>query len=227
MTMVRNQNVRHSTSDEFLASTHHQAATADGVGATASHPKLVNDGNSKRRNAVSHPVGRGSAFIHMAFNINGHSPLIAHVLATMNIESSSGPHVLVERIEVENLLPLDAPTYRDVIRKSYRTIKESEQAYDRCYRKFTRDCARFTCKFQQDHRRYMEKEAALLSRPRDVHLLSDLIVRELKSGNATFSKAAQQTIEASLEAAQTSKSSASCSCRRAPTSNCRSVSTDD
>ena len=61
------------------------------------------------------------------FDVRGTCPLVAHYIRTKNLESDAGQKVNVTRSEMKNLPPLDAPTYRDVIKNTFRTIKTIEK----------------------------------------------------------------------------------------------------
>jgi len=47
------------------------------------------------------------------------------------LERDAGQRINVSRSEMRNLPPLDAPTYRDVIRDSFKTIKNIEKGIHR------------------------------------------------------------------------------------------------
>ena len=60
----------------------------------------------------------------------GQSPLVAHFLRVSNLEYSCGVNMRVQRTEMENLPPLNAPTYRDIMRESFKKLQDIEKGYD-------------------------------------------------------------------------------------------------
>ena len=79
----------------------------------------------------SHPIGRGPDFTRGAFNIYGQSPLVAHFLRMGRLETDAGINFRVQRTQMENLPPLDTPTYRDLMRDSYKHVQQIEKKYER------------------------------------------------------------------------------------------------
>ena len=79
----------------------------------------------------SHPIGRGPDFVRGAFNIYGQSPLVAHFLRMRRLETDAGINFRVQRTQMQNLPPLDTPTYRDLMRDSYKHVQEIEKKYER------------------------------------------------------------------------------------------------
>ena len=61
------------------------------------------------------------------FDVRGSCPLVTHYLRSKNLEVDAGQRVNVTRSELRNLPPLDAPTYRDVIKDTFKTIKTIEK----------------------------------------------------------------------------------------------------
>ena len=79
----------------------------------------------------SHPIGRGPDLTRGAFNIYGQSPLVAHFLRMRRLETDAGINFRVQRTQMENLPPLDTPTYRDLMRDSYKHVQQIEKKYER------------------------------------------------------------------------------------------------
>lgn len=71
-----------------------------------------------------------------AFNIYGQSPLVAHFLRMRRLETEAGVNFRVQRTQMESLPPLDTPTYRELIRDSFKHVHEVEREYDRLVAKF-------------------------------------------------------------------------------------------
>ena len=69
--------------------------------------------------------------MRQAFNINGQSPLVTHFLRMRRLETDAGVNFRVQRTQMENLPPLNTPTYREVIRDSYKHVQQIEKEYDR------------------------------------------------------------------------------------------------
>jgi len=61
------------------------------------------------------------------FDVRGSCPLVSHYLKMKNLDVDAGQKVNVRRSEMKNLPPLDAPTYKDVIKDTYKTIKNIEK----------------------------------------------------------------------------------------------------
>jgi hypothetical protein len=62
--------------------------------------------------------------VRSVFNIQGQSPLVKHFLATQHLGTSAGTAMYIQRTQMENLPPLDTPTYRDIRKTSFRKVKE-------------------------------------------------------------------------------------------------------
>lgn len=75
----------------------------------------------------SHPACKGPDMVTSQFDVRGSCPLVTHYLRSKNLEVDAGQRVNVTRSELKNLPPLDAPTYRDVIRDTFKTIKSIEK----------------------------------------------------------------------------------------------------
>ena len=60
------------------------------------------------------------------FNINGNSPLIDYYLYNHNARKIN-PETLVQHANITSLPPLNATTYKDVIKDSLKNIKKIEK----------------------------------------------------------------------------------------------------
>ena len=56
---------------------------------------------------------------------------MAHFLRMRRLETDAGVNFRVQRTQMENLPPLDTPTYRDIMRDSYKHVQQIEKEYDR------------------------------------------------------------------------------------------------
>lgn len=65
--------------------------------------------------------------VRSLFDIKGSCPLVSHYLKSYDLAADAGERIHVNRTEMKNLPPLDAPTYRDVIRDTFKTIKTIEK----------------------------------------------------------------------------------------------------
>ncbi|XP_064610926.1 protein FAM227B-like isoform X2 [Liolophura sinensis] len=150
----------------------------------------------------SHPACKGPEFVRSVFNVQGQSPLVAHFLRMNHLESTSGTILKVQRTELENLPSLDAPTYRDVIRQSYKVVTDISKRHQLLLDKANKEsliCHRRQRKILRDH---INREAALLSKPREVKRLSDLLILEQKKDQDSISAGADAAIEAALVAGE-------------------------
>lgn len=75
----------------------------------------------------SHPACKGADMVKSLFDVKGSCPLVAHYMKVKRMEKDAGQKVNVTRSELKNLPPLDAPTYRDVIKNTFKTIKNIEK----------------------------------------------------------------------------------------------------
>ncbi|XP_046569644.1 protein FAM227B-like [Haliotis rubra] len=167
---------------------------------SASAAKEVSHSRDTAVKVESHPACRGPDFVRSAFNISGHSPLVAHFMRMKKLTTEAGVNFRVQRTEIENLPALDTPTYRDVIRTSLKTIKDIEQQFSQMYTRSMRENAVFVKKQNAIMREHMQKESALLSRTKEVKRLSDLLILEQRKGEDSISAGADAAIEAALMA---------------------------
>lgn len=65
--------------------------------------------------------------VRSLFDVKGSCPLVTHYMRSQRLEVDAGQRVNVTRSEMKNLPPLDAPTYRDVIKNTFKTIKNIEK----------------------------------------------------------------------------------------------------
>ncbi|XP_076458309.1 protein FAM227A-like [Babylonia areolata] len=148
----------------------------------------------------SHPACKGPDFLKAAFNINGRSPLVAHFLRMRNLTSDMNLVVRIQRTEIDNLPPLDAPTYQDVIKQSSKTVKTIEKQFQEMFARNQRESAAFLNEQSEVLKEHRRRESALLANRPEVKRLSDLIVLEQRKGVDSISAGASQAVEAALMA---------------------------
>ncbi|XP_005098145.2 protein FAM227A [Aplysia californica] len=148
----------------------------------------------------SHPVGRGCDFVRSAFNVEGKSPLVAHFLSMKGLRRDAGQLVWMQRVEVENLPSLDAPTYKDLITDSSKTIKKIEKNYQDMYQRTQQESQVFVRRRQDWLWEHTRKQSALLANQKEVKRLSDLLILEQRKGPDSISVGASAAVEAALMA---------------------------
>ncbi|XP_022312836.1 protein FAM227A-like isoform X1 [Crassostrea virginica] len=153
-----------------------------------------------RRLRESHPACAGPNYARCVFNINGQSPLVAHYMKMKGLQYDAGEDIRVQRTEIQNLPPLDAPTYRDVIRESFKKAREIEKQYDEFIEKNFKEQVETMMKNRLADKRHRALEKLLLSNPKEVKRLTELIILEQERGDDSLSAGADAAIEASLQA---------------------------
>ncbi|ESO87444.1 hypothetical protein LOTGIDRAFT_235104 [Lottia gigantea] len=146
----------------------------------------------------SHPACKGPDFIKTSFNIFGQSPLVTHFLRMKQLSTKSGYNVRVQRTELENLPSLDQPTYRDVIHESFKNIKDIERKFKEMYNKNLKESATYVHQQQRIVRQHEKREAVLMTKPKEVKRLSNLIILEQKKDEDSISAGADAAIETAL-----------------------------
>ncbi|XP_070579339.1 protein FAM227A-like [Ptychodera flava] len=151
-----------------------------------------------KKKRESHPACRGPDFIKTMFNVHSQSPLVAHFLNQKGLHYDVGTNVIVQRTEVKNLPPLDAPTYREIINDAFQSVKMLDESYKMMYDESTRATGKFIKDQKEQYRAHMRRENALLSRGKEVKRLSDLLVLELLKDADEMTTGAAQAVEAAL-----------------------------
>ncbi|XP_025103022.1 protein FAM227B-like isoform X2 [Pomacea canaliculata] len=147
---------------------------------------------------MSHPACKGPDFVKASLNLNGKSPLVAHFLQLHNITAPFNLVIHIPHREIENLPPLNAPTYKDIIHQSSKVIRTIEQKFQEMYARKQHERAEIMKEHQAVLREYKKREASLLSNSLQVKCLTDLIVLEQKKGSDPISAGAHQAIKAAL-----------------------------
>lgn len=145
----------------------------------------------------SHPIGKGCDFMRTAFNVEGKSPLVAHFLYMKGLRKDAGQLVWIQRVEVENLPSLDAPTYKDLIGESSKTIRKIEKNFQEMYQQTQQESHGFTKRRTQWLWEHTRKQSSLLANQKDVKRLSDLIILEQRKGDS-ISVGASAAVEQAL-----------------------------
>lgn len=125
---------------------------------------------------------------------------MAHFLRVKNLAREAGQTFRVQRTEQENLPPLDAPTYRDVIKESFKTVRDSEKKYQEMYDRSLKESVMFGKKQREMLKDHLRKQESLLSQPNEVKRLSDLLMLEFRKDPDSLSTGATQALERALMA---------------------------
>ncbi|CAL1537405.1 unnamed protein product [Lymnaea stagnalis] len=153
---------------------------------------------SNKHEIKSHPVGRSCDFVKVVFNTEGKSPLVSHFLQMAGLQRDAGQIIRLQRVEVENLPPLDAPTYKDVISESSRSIKRINRDFQNMRQSNHRMTQALVREQQANMRDFLRKQTSLLSNKKEVKRLSDLIIMEQRKSEDSVSAGADTAIVAAL-----------------------------
>ncbi|XP_021344572.1 protein FAM227B-like [Mizuhopecten yessoensis] len=190
--------IRETTLEDEHVKMKIKTSNASVVMAKAAAMKSSNDKFYKE----SHPACRGPDFRRSLFNIHGQSPLLAHFLRMRNISQEGGMVVRVRRTELENLPALDAPTYKELIKDSFKRVREIEKEYDRFYDKNVRESLASTKKHREMNQEYQKLQCSLLARPKEVKRLCELLILEQNKDQDSVSAGADAALESALLACQ-------------------------
>ncbi|XP_060582981.1 LOW QUALITY PROTEIN: protein FAM227A-like [Ruditapes philippinarum] len=128
----------------------------------------------------SHPACKGADTTKSLYNLYGQSPLVAHFLRVKNLTRDAGQVFLVQRTEEQNLPPLGAPTYKDVIRESFKKVRDQEKQYQEMYDRAQKDSLTFSRRQRHMLQDHLRKQTSLLNQPNEVKRLSDLLMLEFR-----------------------------------------------
>ncbi|XP_048575767.1 protein FAM227A isoform X2 [Nematostella vectensis] len=152
-------------------------------------------GNPNKKKRESCPVGRGAQFSRSLFDVHGHSPLVEQFLQMQRLAKNAGTGVLVQRTEIESLPPIDAETYNELIRKSFKLTRQLGAEFRKLDEEDRRKRSQFVKKGKQGYHDYVRRQNELLARQKDVKKISDLLVLELmKDGDEQSSGKAAAAI---------------------------------
>nr|CAB3262816.1 uncharacterized protein LOC100183672 [Phallusia mammillata] len=148
-----------------------------GIDEESVHPKTR---SSARKHEESCAVGRSAEFERCAFNIYGRSPLLSEFLQQNNLERRSGCDHLIRRTQIETYPSPEAPTYQDFLQVSGKKIRETTESYNRIHNQWRKSCSEFTNRMTEETKAYNTKAQKVLSKPRQVRYLSNLLLMEMK-----------------------------------------------
>ncbi|CAB3980719.1 Hypothetical predicted protein [Paramuricea clavata] len=165
--------------------------------------KELVDGRAKRRLSRSSPyrskvqaavykevqgpscyVGKGPEFQKVVFDLHGQSPLVKHFLQNKRLAKDSGTSILVQRTEIDKLPPINAPTYRDVIKESLKSSHELEKQIQSLLDQMSNERTIFGRQQKKEREEFRKKETQVLSRHKEVKKISDLILLRLAKGKS-------------------------------------------
>ncbi|XP_052818243.1 protein FAM227A-like [Mya arenaria] len=150
----------------------------------------------------SHPACKGADTVKSVYNLYGQSPLVAHFLRVKNLTRESGQTFHVQRTEQENLPPLDAPTYKEMVRESFKKVREKEKGYQEMYDRAQKESTVFARQQRAMMKDHMRRTTALLAQPNEVKRLSDLLMLEFKRDPDSLSAGADVAVQQALLAQQ-------------------------
>ncbi|XP_064643776.1 protein FAM227B-like [Lineus longissimus] len=151
----------------------------------------------------SHPACRGPEFIKYVFNIQGQSPLVAHFLKKKNLKSTAGVDVKVQRTEIKSLPSLEERTYMDIISESFKKVKNRSKECQELFERGRKGRGEFIKKLQEEQKLILDRQAALLSNPREIKRLSNLIILEHRKDQDSITAGASAAMDAALRATTT------------------------
>lgn len=158
----------------------------------------------ERKVQESHPACVGPTFTRCSFNLNGQSPLFSHFLYMKHLQYDCGQNVRITRTELENLPPLDTPTYREIIKESFKNVRNMQQQYEEFYEKSSKENQSSLKKHRLLKREYELKESALLADPKQVTRLVELILLDLDTDEEKTTAGADEALELALKSVQVS-----------------------
>nr|NP_001157732.1 uncharacterized protein LOC100183672 [Ciona intestinalis] len=125
-------------------------------------------------------IGRSVEFDRSVFNIHGRSPLLSEYLYQRGLHKVTGRDQLVRRTQIESLPSHQARTYNDLIQESSHNVRDTATAFNRIHLEGERASKEFLTKQVEENRLFKTKSSKLLSKPRQVRYLSNLVLMELK-----------------------------------------------
>ncbi|XP_067933281.1 protein FAM227A-like [Watersipora subatra] len=138
----------------------------------------------------SHPACKGPDMVKSLFDVRGVCPLVSHYMKSQNMETDAGKKINVTRSELKNLPPLDAPTYRDVIKDTFKTIKNIEKGIHKHIKADMTQHSRFVIQQNKRAKSFRETQANLLNDTKEVQRLSNLLILENNADREVTEKGA-------------------------------------
>ncbi|KAK2169856.1 hypothetical protein LSH36_6g03066 [Paralvinella palmiformis] len=114
-------------------------------------------------------------------------------------KESKASFLLPQRTPSQEFI-LDAPTYKDLIAETFRTVRERAKNYNILTEIDKEEHKKFIRKQRQEHLEFKKKEALLLSNRSEVKRISDLIMLELKKDHDSIGTGIRNEIDAALAA---------------------------
>lgn len=151
--------------------------------ATASVVTVPKISTGPMRHTMSCRAGRTTEFSRNVFNIYGRSPLLSQFSELYGFEKKSFYDVLVNLTLVQSLPSEDAPTYRDIINESKKTAGSAVKNFQEIYHADKKQHLKFCSKQKKERCTFDNKLKKLLSKPKQIHFLSNLILMELKNSD--------------------------------------------
>ncbi|KAK3091138.1 hypothetical protein FSP39_017391 [Pinctada imbricata] len=97
------------------------------------------------------------------------------------------------------MFTLDAPTYRDLIKDSYRKARDLEKQYDNFIEANRKERLEIAKRNKAQDKQHRKLESLLLGNPKEVSRLSDLIILEQQKDEDSVSAGADAAIESALQ----------------------------
>ncbi|XP_039262918.2 protein FAM227A-like [Styela clava] len=146
-------------------------------------------------------AGRAMEFSRNVFNVYGRSPLLVQFSRQYGFEKKSFFDVLVQHSLIQTPPAKDAQTYQDIIYESRIKASAAAQSFKHIYEEDMKAHKSFCAKQREELQNFKKKTDKLLSKPRQVHYLSNLILMEMKNlEEDTNPVGATATVQAALSA---------------------------
>ncbi|XP_033018520.1 protein FAM227A [Lacerta agilis] len=124
----------------------------------------------------SHPASSGPDYTWHHLNIHGHCPLIQHFLQKRNAVSKAGCDIFLSRRAICKPIPDSAQTYAEVIKQSFKSLRQRHKDFMKTYRRQRREMRKFDqmCKYNllifrqemlEEMKRQAQKQKELFSCP--------------------------------------------------------------
>ncbi|XP_076810530.1 protein FAM227A-like [Clavelina lepadiformis] len=136
--------------------------------------------STTKKQTNSSATGRQVSFDRSVFNIYGNSPLLRGFLSQRCLDKKTGVDHLVKRTQIDSYAPSDSKTFSDIINETSIDSKRASSAFKRMHLDNEKACNEFATKQNEELKNYSIKSGKLLSKPRQVRHLSNLILMEMK-----------------------------------------------
>ncbi|XP_071496344.1 protein FAM227A-like [Diadema antillarum] len=152
----------------------------------------------KTEKKESHPAAAGPSFVKHVFDVEGRSPLVAHFMRQQGLEKTAGTSILLQRTEIDKLPSSTAPTYHDIIQDTFQNVRQMKDTYQHMYEDGLKEHTHFLTQQRAQLHEHMRRENALMSHPKEVKRLSDLLVLELLKDQGEVSTGAAQAVQEAM-----------------------------